>query len=60
MINASKWIKTLKIKNGNTINDEKYELDPYRWTNTLPNIDSNSTLPNIDSNSTLTNIDSNR
>ena len=50
MINSSKWIKTLKIKNGNTINDEKYELDPYRWTNTLPNIDSNSTLPNIDSN----------
>ena len=41
MINSSKWVKTLKIKNGNTVSDEKYELDPYKWTNTLPNIDSN-------------------
>ena len=41
MINSSRWVKTLKIKNDNTINDEKYELDPYKWTNTLPNTDSN-------------------
>ena len=44
MINSSRWVKTLKIKNGNTINDEKYELDPYKWTDTLPNIDSNRSI----------------
>ena len=53
MINSSRWVQTLKIKNDNTINDKKYELDPYIWTNTLPHINPVNTLPNIDSNRSI-------
>ena len=36
MINSKKWINTLPFANDVEVNQEKYNLNPDKWVDTLP------------------------